>query len=272
MSNDATRVDLGDDLIESSVIMPDPQEGISGNTIEDQFENAKILANEGFIEDAKKVLRKILIQDPKHAPARQQLQQILDRELKDLLSDREAPLKRPRLFERKGKQARAAQVSSEDVLRELEEELGLDEARDEKGEPVTVRADVEGASESDRIDLGIAFIEMGLHEEAIQHLKAALEMIESQLEPNMVQKTSATALLARAYLSGQKPFEAIHLLHAILRDAEVPPADKIEFFYLMGISFEQTGDRKGALPWFKKVRDLDPRYRDIHERLRKPET
>lgn len=270
-SGDSTRVDLGDDLIGSSIIPPGApassksNDSLSGHSTEDQFENAKILANEGFIEDAKKLFRKILISDPKHTSARQHLQQILDREMNDLLVDRDTAVKRPQLFERKGKNARSPQITGEEVLRELERDLGF---REEAA--VAMQADVRGASESDRIDLGIAFIEMGLYEQAISHLSAALELIERRDPLDLLQKTSATALLARAYLLGQRPFDAIHLLHAIARDAEIAPNDKIEFFYLMGMAYEQAGDRKAALPWFGKVRDLDPRYRDIQERLRKP--
>jgi tetratricopeptide (TPR) repeat protein len=271
-SGDSTRVDLGDDLIGASIIAPRESESkdkLSGHTTDDQFQNAKILANEGFIEDAKKLLRKILISDPKHGPARLRLQQILDREMNDLLADRDTAVKRPQLFERKGKGARSPQITGDEVLRELEQDLGLSEAKRESP-AVTVQADVKGTSESDRIDLGIAFIEMGLYEQAVSHLQAALELIERSDTPDLLQKISATALLARAFLMSQRPYDAIHLLHAIARDAEIAPQDKVEFFYLMGIAYEQTGDRKAALPWFAKVRDLDPRYRDIQERLRKP--
>jgi tetratricopeptide (TPR) repeat protein len=266
-SDDSTRVDLGDDLIASSVIAPNQGDKLTGHSTDEQFENAKILANEGFIEDAKKILRKILISDPKHAPAKQHLQQILDREMDDLLAHRDSPMKRPQLFERKGKQARAPQATSDEVLRELERDLGMSENQDAPG---GIEADVSGASQTDRIDLGIAFMEMGMYEKAISHLRAAIDMIESELEPDLLQKISATALLGRAYLLGKRPFDAIQLLHAVLRDAEISPNDKIEFFYLMGLAFEQTGDRKAALPWFGKVRELDPKYRDIQERLRKP--
>jgi tetratricopeptide (TPR) repeat protein len=271
-SGDSTRVDLGDDLIGASIIAPRTSESkdkLSGPTTDEQFENAKILANEGFIEDAKKLLRKILISDPKHGPARQHLQQILDREMNDLLADRDTAVKRPQLFERKGKNARTTQITGEEVLRELEQDLGLSDGNREN--PVaTVQADVKGTSETDRIDLGIAFIEMGLYEQAISHLHAAIELIERSDTPDHLQKISATALLARAFLLAQRPYDAIHLLHAIARDAEIAPQDKVEFFYLMGIAYEQAGDRKAALPWFEKVRDLNPRYRDIQERLRKP--
>jgi tetratricopeptide (TPR) repeat protein len=271
-SGDSTRVDLGDDLIGSRVIPGESsasKDQLSDHSNEDQFENAKILANEGFIEDAKKLLRKILISDPKHGPAREHLKQILDREMSDLLADRDPALKRPQLFERKGKNSRATQTTGEDVLRELEEDFGLEE-RGQEVPAATVKADVNGASESDRIDLGIAFIEMGLYDQAIAHLNSALELIERKDTLDLLQKISAAALLARAYLLGQRPYDAIHLLHAIARDGDIAPQDKVEFFYLMGMAYEQAGDRKAALPWYQKVRDLDPQYRDIQERLRKP--
>jgi tetratricopeptide (TPR) repeat protein len=189
--------------------------------------------------------------------------------MKDLLADRDSPIQRPRLFERKGKQSRAPQATSEEVLQELEEEFGLDQA---EGAPAEVRADLKGTTESDQVDLGIAFMEMGLSDQAITLLRAALELIERKAEPSSIERISTVALLARAYLLAGRSYDAIHLLHAVLRDAEIVPNDKIEFFYLMGMAYEKAGDRKAALPWYGKVRELNPQYRDVIERLRKPIT
>ena len=82
--------------------------------------------NEGLFEDAKKTLRKILIHDPDHQAARVALKEILDGELKDLLSSQERITRKPRVFERHGKEARGPEPTTEQVVKGLEEALGPD--------------------------------------------------------------------------------------------------------------------------------------------------
>lgn len=62
-----TVVDLGDDLLEKTAV-------VSRSESHSDFESAKILFQEGLVEDAKKILRAILVSDPDHVQARQLLE------------------------------------------------------------------------------------------------------------------------------------------------------------------------------------------------------
>src|SRR4051794_40327574 len=87
-ASEATRVDLGDDLLIPATppAMGGPEGGAAEeHSSDDQYQSARILINEGFTEDAKKLLRKILITDPHHVAARNSLGEILNREMQDLL-------------------------------------------------------------------------------------------------------------------------------------------------------------------------------------------
>src|SRR4051812_7771187 len=86
-----TSVDLGEDLLEStntqSPIQTKPE--ILDHQIEDQYESARILANEGLVEEAKKVLRRIILLDPAHVAARKKLQEIQSQEMKNIFQETE---------------------------------------------------------------------------------------------------------------------------------------------------------------------------------------
>src|SRR5947209_8696859 len=93
-----TQVDLGDDLLN------EPTTISSGDMIaenvgriestEDRLQSAKILFNEGMIEQAKRVLHKILIESPHDFAARKALDDIHEVELKQIFSGAEEPRRR----------------------------------------------------------------------------------------------------------------------------------------------------------------------------------
>lgn len=269
---DATKIDLGDDLLVTAEIQ---REYISSSSrvesAEDQLATAKILLNEGLVEDAKKTLRKILIIDPDHQAARFTLKEILDNELKELLTGKEPMTRKPRAFERFGKEARAPEPTSEEAVRELEEAIGSEPARrDTQNTPIIAQESIKDLTAGDRVDIGIAFMEMGAYDKAAEIFLTALHFIDPSTPEGRGQHNATNVLLARAFLDSGRSFEAIQILHPLVRSDEIAVEEKVEFFYLMGIAHEMRNERKVALAWYSKVRDIDPHFRDIRDRIRKP--
>lgn len=268
---DATRIDMGDDLLDTATFEAEALSSSSSvESAEDQLATAKILINEGLFEDAKKTLRKILIRDPDHQAASQALKDVQDNELRELLSGREPVTRKPRIFEREGAESRGPELSSEQVLQELESSLGdPPERRDTRDEPIVSQESIQDLTVSDRVDLGIAFMEMGAYEKAAEIFRTALHFIDVLTPEGQAKNIATNVLLARAYLDSDRSFEAIQVLHALVRNDEISTTDKVEFFYLMGLAHEMRKERKVALSWYGKVREIDPHFRDIRERLRK---
>jgi tetratricopeptide (TPR) repeat protein len=264
--NEGTVVDLGDDLLESSApaVESAPKPEASGvDAVEDQLKSATILLNEGFTEDAKRVLRKILIDDPHHVPARKKLDEIHELELKQIFN--EAPA-RPR--PRRGPQAQY--FSSDQVLRKLDEDLGLglglelsllreDEALERFAHDL--ERELADVSPRDRLDIGIGFLEMGLYGVAIPQFRAA-----ARSEGHLL---AASALLSYALILWGRPFEATETLEPLLSDSEIPEPEKLELCYLMGRANEELGKSGAAAQWYLRVQETDPHYRDVPERLRR---
>jgi hypothetical protein len=286
-----TRVDLGDDLLERTAMLPMPgavvepsaprggelvPDGpVSLGQIEDLLESARILAGEGLLEDAKKVLRKILLADPGRLTARQMLEEIHETELKQIFGESELP--RRRLGGRD--EAAALEATAEAVLRGLDRDLKLgmlderpslfrdDAAMDAFG----ARMDREHASlpPSERMDLGIAFLEMGLPALAARHFKAAESALSLGREAEATAELLvATGLLAYAYICDGRGFEASLALQPLLNDVEIARERKVDLMYMMGRAFELLDKPATARSWYAQAAEIEPHYRDVDDRLR----
>lgn len=298
-SGEVTRVDLGDDLLQertrvlrvgdepslgstkSAASPPVTPAPIKPETIDDSLETARILASEGFHEEAKKLLRRILISYPRNKLARKRLDEIHEQELQQIFGQNES--RRSEILGRFRESRENADipyfVDTESVIRALEQELDLGQETRGWGPSLipsvqedasalesvsggieTSFAEAGGASSRDRIDVGIGFLEMGLHELATRQFRLAKGDPAYLLE--------ATNLLATALIDGGRGFEAANELESIIRDPELSNEEKIDFFYLMGRAQEQLGKKAESRAWYEQVLAIDPWHRDVKDRLR----
>lgn len=293
-AGERTRVDLGEDLLEKTALRiesppgaPPPapveqevaEEELAINSVEDGLQSARILMNEGFLEEAKKILRRVLLMDSRCAIARTRLEEIHELELKQIFSEGDS--RRPRLpsFRRKKDPEDISKVNSEKVMRELDRDLrlGVFPGNDSTGIGVAelslfkdregmekFAADLDrsmgGASARDRMDMAVAFLEMGLFDLAIRQLRIAVR------DPDFL--LAASVLLSTALIMADRPFEATVALEPLLLDTEHSVESKLECFYLMGRAHEGLRKPGAAIPYYQQVVGIEPLYRDAGERLR----
>jgi tetratricopeptide (TPR) repeat protein len=299
-SDGGTRVDLGEDLLERTAMWIPPRDAgeqvkdpapsvsssdpITQDEVEDQLQSARILIGEGIIEEAKRILRKLLLADQRNIKVRQMLAQVHELELKQILGDQEPP--RRRLGQRESDLAEV--FRADDVMRDLDRDLqlgllsetGFDapasqpslfkdrEAMDAFG--AKMDQEFSASPVSERIDVGVAFLEMGLHDLAIRHFQAAVRKISQEpVLESLSGLLSATGLLGYALILGGRAFEATIAMQTVLSDSEIPVADKLDLTYLMGRAFEALQRPELALPWYRQAAIVDPHYRDVEERLGK---
>ena len=122
-----------------------------------------------------------------------------------------------------------------------------------------IDVDYVGAAPRDRLDLGIAFTEMGLYELAIRQFRVAQRSEEFTFP--------ATALLAYAMILGGRAYEALLTMESTLSDSDLTPVEKLEFVYLMGRANENLKRYELAIQWYRQVHSIDSDYRDHRERL-----
>jgi tetratricopeptide (TPR) repeat protein len=122
-----------------------------------------------------------------------------------------------------------------------------------------VREQVDGKDYRTHYDLGIAYKEMGLGDDAIAEFKIATEAPELYRE--------ACSMIGLCHWERGEAGEAIRWYRAAL-DA---PADETE--PLSGLRYDlaeillSTGDEQGALELFSQVQDVEPAYRDVKDRI-----
>lgn len=290
-----SEIDLGDDLLldydlehqspspdvkgEPKSAAPQPVPKAMAAVFDEELERARILFSERLLDDAKKIFRKILIKNPLHADAQQYLKEIQNIEIQELLS---------------GDSSRRKIGDSEQepvalTIDRLDKDLGLNLERFEyRAVPSIFKThqdevdftesllteQVPSLSVAQQIDLGIAFLEMALFYTAQKILEWTLINLEQQVEraPNDItlqsQRLSAAYLLGYSLILGGKAVDATIRLEPIARDLSLSEKQKIDFIYLMGVAFEQMQDNRKAKESFKRVMALNPKYRDVAERLK----
>jgi hypothetical protein len=274
---DGTRVDLGDDLVEKTAMIPGlakfesppiPSEKIKPPDPDDQVESAKILIAEGMQDEAKKILHQILMTGVNHGPTRKLLEELHELELKQIFSGQEIRPRGP--LAKRG--LKLPEIDPDKVLRKLDDDLklgvfgasGLSLFSDSPEElaKLSKRLDREmiSASTQDRIDLGIGFVEMGLFDIAARQFRAV-----------MLSGTDATlegaCLYAYCMICAERPYDAISGLQGVLNDGEIRHDEKLEVFYLMGRSYELLKNHPQALSWYGQAGAAQAGYRDIAERI-----
>lgn len=111
-----------------------------------------------------------------------------------------------------------------------------------------------------RLDLGIAFFEMGLYEEADTQFASALK-IDSSL------KTEVEYLRAQAKSQMGDIPGAITLLKTLVMDPSLSEKEKLPYYYLLGQIYEDSDQKQRSLKYYEKVAELDQNYRSIKEKL-----
>jgi tetratricopeptide (TPR) repeat protein len=109
-------------------------------------------------------------------------------------------------------------------------------------------------------DLGTAYMEMGLLDEAIAEFQMALRASPGHLPTHEV--------MGRCWLEMDKPDMAIRALNRALGFPFEVEDELIGIYYLMGRANEKIGKTAEALEFYDKVFSLDINFEDVTERLR----
>ena len=109
-------------------------------------------------------------------------------------------------------------------------------------------------------DLGTAYLEMGLLDEAISEFQMALRASPEHLPTHEV--------MGRCWMEKGQPDMAARALKRAL-DVEFEVEDElIGIYYLMGKAQEELGNTDQAVEFYEKVFSLDINFQDVTERLR----
>jgi pilus assembly protein FimV len=113
-------------------------------------------------------------------------------------------------------------------------------------------------------NLGIAYKEMGLLEDAIGQFELTL--------PSSAHAIAARTMIGLCHLEQGETQRALQMLVAALDSPQLTPAQALALRFELGHAYECADEPVNALRFFKNVQDIDPQYRDVGERIRKLES
>jgi tetratricopeptide (TPR) repeat protein len=122
-----------------------------------------------------------------------------------------------------------------------------------------VRKKVGAKDYETRFNLGLAYLEQGLLEEAIEEFQLASEDPGRTLE--------CYSIISKAYKLSKNSDEALYWLEKSLRLVEVGSAGHFALLYELASFHEETGDRQKALELYRRIKEWDPRFRDVRKKV-----
>jgi tetratricopeptide (TPR) repeat protein len=131
-----------------------------------------------------------------------------------------------------------------------------------------LEADVASADEDPEThyNLGIAFREMGLLDEAIGELQKACQSVErGHAFPQIMQTYT---WLAQCFLDKGVPEAAIRWYDKALSVPSIDGDTRVALHYELGAAYETSGDKPSALKHFTQVYGSNIDYRDVAERIK----
>lgn len=117
---------------------------------------------------------------------------------------------------------------------------------------------IEKEDSSSHYDLGCAYRDMGLIDEAIAEFQIAARNPEYRLR--------AIENLGSCFAEKSEHRIAVKVLLRALQVPGYKDEDLIEVFYAMGRSYEELGDSGQAVEWYERVMGCDVRFKDASQR------
>ncbi|HWO24458.1 MAG TPA: tetratricopeptide repeat protein [Kofleriaceae bacterium] len=226
--------------------------------VEDELDEADFYAGQGMYSEAMDILRGLLQRYPQH--------RLIQTKIRDLesLAAGESPLD-------EGADSIDADAAAESTgtdaldLDEIEEfnSDDLEEEADGAGAPkkrrptVMLQKPVDESDADTHYDLGLAYKEMGLHDEAIKAFEKVLRSPQREVQCRL--------MIGMCQRDMNNPTEAIQQFKQGLH-AGASERERQSLYYEIGITYEAIGDFNEALYYFEMVTKRDPNFADAGAR------
>jgi tetratricopeptide (TPR) repeat protein len=122
-----------------------------------------------------------------------------------------------------------------------------------------VRRQVDKADTATHYDLGIAYMEMGLHAEAIDEFQLCLEGGD--------RKGTAHTMIGLSYVAKGEMEPALTHFQQALATGHQNPEEQLTLWFEIGNAYELLGKASEALVFYEKVEEIDPAFREVSLRI-----
>jgi tetratricopeptide (TPR) repeat protein len=249
--------DPGPEIIDEAPAEPVRAESL----VEDELDEADFYAGQGMYPEALDVIRALLERYPNH-----RLINAKARELEALVNGVETPPSGSTDF------AAAQEISgatdaldldeieevSVDDIEEVDDAAPAKAAAGKKRKPtVMLEKPVDEGDAETHYDLGLAYKEMGLYDEAIKAFEKVIRAPGREVQ--------CRVMLGMCQREMGNPSEAIHQFKQGLH-AEPKEREQLSLYHEIGITYESIGDDGEALYYFESVIKRDPNFADAANR------
>ncbi len=205
-----------------------------GGSLEDDLDEADFFVQQNLYGEARNILEALLARYPNHPLVQAKLQDV---EALASVGEAEAPPAPAPASARAPEPERVYQLTQP---RSVVAKLGDD--------------DVET-----HYDLGIAYKEMGLFDDAIKEFQVVM-----QLPGRAVQ---CAMMIGLCYAEMGQHSEAINQYKQALYEPQITEREALALYFELGQSYERLSDGGEALYYYEKVAKRDPRFREVGKRM-----
>lgn len=219
---------------------PGSQSGTKGaGGIDDDLDEADFFVAQSLYDSAREILQNVLATHPKHPLILAKLEEIDEME----------------------RGAGASPAAAEPVAALSPDDSTIDRASRKPRKPaVMLEKPVEDEDADTHYDLGLAYKEMGLYEEAIQEFEKVLPMPQREVQCRL--------MMGLCFREHGDVLSAINQFKAGLHAPSINATEQLSLYYEIAISYE-TGvdDPHEALYFYELIQKRDRDYRDLQVRL-----
>jgi tetratricopeptide (TPR) repeat protein len=232
--------------------------------IEDDLEEAEFFIQQGLLGEAHGILDELLARLPNNPLVRAKVAELQEAEGKQPFSSSAAAAARP------------SSRSAVDLTAELEEEFDeIDKIQLPAEQEAKPNYSVEDVFEElkrggggnppvdedldTHYDLGIAYREMGLLDDAINEFRVAMRSRDKEVLCHM--------MIGLCYLEKEMLSEAISQFKTGLYVEGITERETIALYFELGQSYEHLEDLREALYYYEKVAKKDPTFREVEAKI-----
>jgi tetratricopeptide (TPR) repeat protein len=213
----------------------------ASGTLEDDLDEADFFVTQGLVDEARAILVELLRRHPGHP--------LIEAKLRDIAAIEAAPATlRPGSREAEGAAADGTTIAS------VSQSVPVPEG------PRRVIARPLGEADADtHYDLGLAYKEMGLLEEAIKEFERVRDTPGRTVQCHL--------MIGLCHIERGKLPDAVEEFKGGLYVDGITERESLALYYELGAAYEALGDEREAVYYYDKVAKRDPRFRDVARRL-----
>ncbi len=228
-------------------------------SIADALEEIDFFVEQDLLDEATATLEELMGRFPNHP-------QVLDSAAKLQKSQvSESPIRTPSLSVAPALMSDVGSIADSAITDSTSEDItsiiGADEVdRDSNKRRLGVKNEISADDFSTHYDLGLAYKEMSLFEDAIKEFEIASGDPENEAASRM--------MIGMCYTSLDRRKEAVKTFRGCLAIGNLSKQQELALLYELGVVYETMGHEQNALKCFKRIKSKDPGFADVSQRLK----